>query len=104
MTGGAGNDIFIFRTVKEIRSDKITDFTTGDRVDLSGIDASQAEAGNQAFDFVGDTAFSGTAGELRYEALSDKLMLQGDVDGDGLEDFSIIMTGLTSLQTSDLIL
>jgi Ca2+-binding RTX toxin-like protein len=104
MTGGTGNDIFIFRTVKEIRSDRIRDFTTGDRVDLSGLDASQAEAGNQAFDFVGDTAFSGTAGELRYEALSDKLMLQGDVDGDGLADFSIIMTGLTSLQTSDLIL
>ncbi|OED47973.1 hypothetical protein AB838_15380 [Rhodobacteraceae bacterium (ex Bugula neritina AB1)] len=104
MTGGGGNDHFIFKSVPEIRADKIRDFKTGDKVDLSRIDASGTDAGNQAFSFVGDTDFSGTAGELRYETLSDRLLLQGDVDGDGLADFSIAMMGLTDMQASDLIL
>lgn len=104
MAGGGGDDIFVFNSVSEIRSDKIRDFKSGDLVDLSRIDASSATSGNQAFDFVGDAGFSGAAGELRYEALTDRLLLQGDVDGDGLADFTIEMMGLNSLQASDLIL
>jgi hypothetical protein len=47
--------------------DRILDFTQGqDKIDLSGIDADTAIAADQSFNFVGNTAFSNTAGELYY--------------------------------------
>lgn len=58
MTGGFGNDTFRFTSVEDSPAgatrDVITDFNglgmfLGDRIDLSGIDANLAIAGNQAF-------------------------------------------------------
>ena len=49
-----------------------------DVLNLAGIDANSAAAGNQAFDYVGGAAFSG-AGDLRYAGG----VLSGDVNGDG---------------------
>jgi serralysin len=87
-TGGAGADEF---RISEIGfNDKITDFTSGvDKIRLSEIDANSGVAGNQAFTFVGNAAFSNTAGELRTYSQGGDNYLAGDVNGDGVADFTI---------------
>ena len=37
MTGGVGNDSFVFKSMAAANGDKITDFQAGDKIDLSGI-------------------------------------------------------------------
>jgi serralysin len=72
LTGGAGGDTFDFNKLSESRArldaaDAIGDFEGPDVIDLQEIDADTGSAGNQAFSFIGKDAFSGTAGELRFE-------------------------------------
>ena len=64
LTGGAGLDEF---RVSEIGfNDEILDFTSGaDKIRLTEIDANSGVAGNQAFTFIGNAAFSDVAGQLR---------------------------------------
>ena len=59
---------------------------------------------SQHFNFVGAAAFSHTAGELHYAAVSGGVLLTGDVNGDAIADFSLQIAGVTLLQTSDFIL
>jgi hypothetical protein len=81
-------------------------------LDFETIDADSTTGGNQAFTFVAapTTTFSGTAGEQIWsqEDLSgtadDKTIVSGDVDGDGVADFQIELTGLVNLTASDFIL
>jgi len=63
LTGGAGADRFDFNRPSDTGlgplRDVIADFTAGqDVIDLSGIDASTGQNGNQTFVFVGTAAFS----------------------------------------------
>ena len=44
-----------------------------------------------AFTFIGTGAFSGKAGELRYDLTSDGFQLFGDVNGDAIADFQLIV-------------
>lgn len=104
LSGGAGKDVFVFNalsnsTVKASGRDTILDFNgkAGDRIDLSGIDANSKAAGNQAFSFVGSDPFSKTAGELRFEKTASDAFIYGDVDGDGVADFAILVSGNPSL-------
>ena len=58
MTGGGGNDTFVFRTPLEaelLPYDKITDFSRGDRIDLSMVDMDIWTEGRQGLHF-GQTA------------------------------------------------
>jgi hypothetical protein len=55
-------------------------------------------AGNQAFKFIGATAFSGVDGQLRFAGG----VLQGDVNGDRTADIEIRVVG--ALARGDLIL
>ncbi|HEY0131538.1 MAG TPA: calcium-binding protein [Allosphingosinicella sp.] len=97
LTGGAGNDVFRYDKVEESNSterDGIQDFNAGDVIDLSRIDANTLVAGNQAFSFIGGAAFSGTAGELRFENISlggPVWMVQGDTNGDGVSDYEVVL-------------
>jgi Ca2+-binding RTX toxin-like protein len=97
LTGGADNDTFVYQNVTDSNSterDGIQDFALGDIIDVTAIDANINVAGNQDFLFVGTTAFSGTAGELRYENISAGgpiYLVQGDVDGDGVSDLEIVL-------------
>jgi Ca2+-binding RTX toxin-like protein len=87
MTGGNNNDIFFFTEIGG--ADRVTDFKHGqDKIDLSGIDAVAGGADN-AFSLIGSGAFTGTAGELRAYSQSGSFFVAGDVDGDGLADFTI---------------
>jgi Ca2+-binding RTX toxin-like protein len=97
LTGGAGADAFQYRSVSESvspNSDQILDFHNGaDRIDLHFIDANEAAAGDQAFTFIGSTAFTGAAGELRatFDAAHNSWDVVGDTNGDGAADFRIVV-------------
>ncbi|MDF8332686.1 beta strand repeat-containing protein [Novosphingobium cyanobacteriorum] len=90
LRGGAGADVFVYRSVLDSPTaaslrDVILDFTSGDRIDLSLIDANTVTAGDQAFTFIGSAAYSNVAGQLRVSTT----LVEGDVNGDGISDFAI---------------
>ncbi|MGZ8346371.1 MAG: M10 family metallopeptidase C-terminal domain-containing protein [Allosphingosinicella sp.] len=87
LTGGNQNDIFAFSDLGG--ADQITDFKRGqDIIDLSAIDAVAGGADN-AFSFIGASAFSSVAGQLRSFSSGGNNFLAGDVNGDGVADFTI---------------
>lgn len=97
LTGGAGADLFCFESLGDSTAtarDRISDFsrTEGDRIDLHLIDANSALAGDQAFRMV--TAFDGTAGVLTVTADSGGWLVSGDVNGDKVADFVLLVAGV----------
>lgn len=95
LSGGTGSDTFVFNQVSDSlvsRPDKIIDFKHGDMIDLSAIDANTSVTGNQAFNFIGASAFSDHAGQLRAISDSAGYHIYGDVNGDGVADFQILIT------------
>jgi len=109
LIGGAGNDVFQFNSLSDVGniegydglSDKITDFTSGDKIDLSGIDANPTLVNDQAFTFIGNSKFSDSAGQLRYSYGT----LSGDVNGDGQADFNITLSNnISTLSSTDFVL
>lgn len=107
LTGGAGNDIFVYETIREsglgAKADHILDFTVGDLIDLSAIDANGAVGGNQAFTFIGNSAFSGL-GQLRIGTDGGHVALYGNVSGNLNADFEIILDNNPTLHVSDFVL
>lgn len=105
LTGGVGADLFQFVDV-DGKADRITDFrpAQGDQIDLSRIDANTGLAGDQAFVHIGAAGFSGVAGQLRVFSVPTRTTIQGDVDGDGNADFSIVLSGISTSLDSGLIL
>jgi Ca2+-binding RTX toxin-like protein len=109
LTGGYGNDTFVFRSVADSTKDApdvITDFTPWtERINLSAIDADGAAVtGNGAFRFVGSQPLFGSAGDLWLQVEGGNGLLRGDVDGDGLHDFQVVLQGVTALTSADFIL
>ncbi|MDR6530858.1 Ca2+-binding RTX toxin-like protein [Caulobacter rhizosphaerae] len=104
LAGGAGADLFVFGPYNPGDADRITDFSTsqGDRMDLSAIDT-VAGGADDPFTFIGQDAFHHVAGELRYSLVAGGAVVQADVNGDGLTDFSIQLS-VTSLHSTDFIL
>jgi serralysin len=106
LVGGAGADDFVFASVAEAgkgsQRDVIRNFSRaqGDDIDLSGIDANIKVSGNQAFSFIGDDAFSGKAGQLRYKDGT----VAGDVNGDKVADFHIEIANNHALGSGDFLL
>jgi hypothetical protein len=103
MTGGQGRDRYVFATTPF--GDTIADFqagtasTTVDSIDLSAIDARAGGADN-AFVFIGSAAF--TAGQfvrLRVSHDAGNTIVQGERTGDGIADFSLVLSGLIPLAT-----
>jgi len=107
LSSGPGADIIrIDRLAESLpgQEDTILDFTSRDRIDLSRIDADLAAPGDQAFAFIGAAAFSGAAGELRYQAVGADLLVSADADGDGVADLAVKVRDLAQLAASDFIL
>jgi serralysin len=105
--GNAGADRFMYTAVGDTtvgaNRDVITDFShsQGDRIDLAAIDANTVAAGNQAFAFIGSAAFTNVAGQLRFAASGSDTIVAGDVNGDGVADFNIQLTGVIALVAGD---
>jgi Ca2+-binding RTX toxin-like protein len=110
LTGGTGADSFIFANLSDIASgtafDTLADFShaQADRIDVSGLDANTILAGNQAFAFIGTAAFTNVAGQLHYAVNGPDLVVSGDINGDGIADFSIAVDGVASLVAGDFVL
>jgi Ca2+-binding RTX toxin-like protein len=106
--GGAGNDTYrigFYESGTGTDADIVATFDTGDDlVDISGWDADFWTSGNQAFNFIGSSAFSNTAGELRAEYDGTNTIVQGDLDGVSGADFEIVFAGAVTLSGSDFIL
>ena len=99
LTGGIGADRFVFGAdITEIgnnplRLERIGDFFSGtDKLDFSA-------PGYPQFAFIEANQFSG-ASQLRLEAN----VLYGDVNGDTVSDFQLLLAGVTTLQSTDFIL
>ncbi|MGH6997610.1 MAG: peroxidase family protein, partial [Phenylobacterium sp.] len=102
--GGAGNDSFRFESKEAAAGDTILDFEPGDKLDLSGIDANAALAGNQSFTLTSGPAFTATAQlVVAYEtrADGDYTVVKGNVDGDGDADFQLNLKGSHTLTGSN---
>jgi serralysin len=131
LTGGAGNDIFVaeINATKvgsksgAISLDVILDFSAGDKIDLSGIDANPNEAGIQAFSWGGHSANKNT-GDLTIRTFGSinaaenalgididgidgpsiysgpVTMVFGNTDG-GAPDFAIALIGVSGVTASD---
>jgi Ca2+-binding RTX toxin-like protein len=106
LIGGLGADQFVFEEShgQEIGFDTILDFEVGaDLINLKHVDANSSTWSDDAFTFISTAAFSGTAGELRLEHVANGIMVQGDVDGDGVADLQILVEGVDDLQAADFI-
>ncbi len=107
MSGGAGADVFAFRDGEiTMTPDYIMDFSRaeGDRINLGNIDANTTIASNQSFTFIGTSAFHNKAGELRFEIAAGQTNVYGDLNGDGVADFKLVMPGAGTLVSADFVL
>ncbi|MDQ0462810.1 Ca2+-binding RTX toxin-like protein [Caulobacter ginsengisoli] len=112
LTGGLGADTFVIQAASVgssrlktvIETDNITDYGLGDKLDLSAIDADLAASGDQAFHLTG--AFTKHAGEmtLAYTSANNTTLLKLDVDGDGIADYQMRITGDVHLASGGWIL
>ena len=107
--GDNAADVFVFNDVTEsgpggASRDIIRDFEVGlDIMDVSAIDAIVGGSDN-SFAFIGNAAFSGTAGELRYFNAGTNTIVRADVDGDGAADFEVFLNGSFAASASDFVL
>jgi hypothetical protein len=91
-------------TVAAAGKDTILDFTSGDHIDLSAIDA-DGNSGNGNTDFsFGTGAFTGHAGELRIVTAGATQVVYVDTNGDRLADFGINVVSDHPLAASDFVL
>ncbi len=108
LTGGSGKDTFVYERFTDStpkQFDVITDFSRADDIiDLSIIDANTEKSGNQSFKWIGTSSFHGKAGELRSYISGDKTYIRGDVDGDGKDDFRIVLDDPIKLTALDFVL
>jgi Ca2+-binding RTX toxin-like protein len=100
LRGGGGNDQFEYFSAAEstvAASDVIRDFTKGDRVNLTAIDADgDPTNGNSTFTWLGSGAFTKQAGQLRlfqHPEYTRSWGVEADIDGDGAADMLIYLVG-----------
>ena len=103
MNGGTGADVFDFNATDEsstMQADRIFDFENGiDLIDLSDI------FGDGVGSFIGTSAFSGTGGaEVGYAVVGTRVEVYVDADGDGMNDMTIFLLNLASVDADDFVL
>lgn len=76
--------------------------SAGEVMDLSRIDAVTGgfSFANDAFSFIGTTAFGGVAGQLRWNADGAYCLIQGDVNGDAVADLTVRVKGTASVDVN----
>jgi Ca2+-binding RTX toxin-like protein len=98
LSGGPGNDTFVFSAASDsgvgyANADLITDFATGDIIDLSAI----TEGGT----FIGAAQFTHHADEVRAVTQGGQTSIFVDVNGDGNADMQIRLSGTHVLVATD---
>lgn len=106
LTGGLGQDVFVFNQkadsgVGAARRDVIRDFETGDKIDLSALDAKSGFTKDDAFTFLENAPDAATANGAVW--FRDGI-LSISTDKDTAAEFEIELTGVTSFDAGDLIL
>jgi Ca2+-binding RTX toxin-like protein len=112
LIGGAGADSFAYASAADTGTtvetrDLIVDFSQAqrDRIDLSAIDADgNGGNGDTAFSFIGDAAFSGQAGEVRFFTDGSNTAVSADIDGDSHGDLTIVLLGVHAFTAGDFVL
>jgi VCBS repeat-containing protein len=100
LNGGTGNDRFVYLDVRD-RGDTISGWETGDRIDLSAIDANPV-AGDQGFAFGGTTA---TANGVWYAQIAGNTVVYVDTDGDtNTAELWLTLNGTINLTGGDFLL
>ena len=110
LTGGSGADRFIFEGAADAGvyagRDVITDFAIGqDKIDLKAIDGNTATAGWQSLGFVAaqNSSIVNNSVTWFHDVANNRTIVQGDVNGDGIADFQIELSGQVNLGASDFI-
>ncbi len=110
LKGGAGNDRFVYTALSDSavsglgKDGRSRDFSTGDKIDLSAIDADgNAANGDTAFSF-GTGDYTRHAGELRVVTAGEIQVVYVDVNGDKASDFAINVTSDHPLTAADFLL
>jgi Ca2+-binding RTX toxin-like protein len=109
MTGGSGEDRFVFRLASDAPAtgpgyDEILDFVRSDKIDLRAIDANAGASGNQAFRFIAGQPLSGPA-QLNVQAFEGDLLVTGSTNADAAAAFAfVVRTDLASLRAADFVL
>lgn len=109
LTGFGGADRFVYESRYDSNGkapDLIADFSRaqGDRIDLRAIDANEQVAGDQAFQFVGDHAFTGV-GQLRAYQLSGHTVFEiNTTDTISGAEMIVVVDPLVTLQGKDFLL
>jgi VCBS repeat-containing protein len=104
LSGGTGSDVFKIgqdsvrlsgSSALALQTDQILDFSqaSGDRIDLTAIDANSTVAGDQAFTFVSVFSFQAGEATLIYDAGVGQTILRLDIDGDGKADYQLRLDG-----------
>lgn len=105
--GGDGKDVFLYKRESDSREgrgvDVIMDFTKGDKIDLSRIDAARSYRGDQAFVLVDGEIKQGQL-SVSYDAVSGYTVILGNVDNDSTAELKILLAGEVALSESDFIL
>ncbi|MEZ5815501.1 MAG: cadherin-like domain-containing protein [Hyphomicrobiaceae bacterium] len=112
LTGGQGNDTFVMTLPADTRAereqwDEITDFSPGDRIDVTGIDADENESGHQEFEFLGLVSEFTRAGQIRYsierddDDASEHTIVRFTVHDAAHEDLVLDLHGMLQLTVSD---
>lgn len=121
--GGGGNDTFDYNAVGDVVTvgavtaanvgllEVIKDWSVGDRIDLSTIDAHSQQAGNQAFTFIGSNAFTAAnqQGGLRSFQLQDEAgqwftIVEASNDNDTQAEFQLALQGRHTLSAAEFVL
>ena len=93
LTGGNGQDLFRFISMDPGHTDVITDFKGGeDQICFNLALVNTNGKNTPGWTYIKDKAFSGTAGEIRFEAG----LLQADLNGDGQSDVAAKLLGVNS--------
>jgi Ca2+-binding RTX toxin-like protein len=99
LTGGTGKDTLRYGSIADsgpgAAHDTVVGFSQadGDRLHLQSIDANSTTVGDDAFSFIGNAAFTGVAGQLRFFDSGAHTLVQGDTDGNGVADFEVLLQG-----------
>ena len=87
--GGAGqNTIDIDNIATQLAGDTVSNLKGGDRIDFLSVSFNTGAS----VTFIGEGAFTGTPGEVRYAKVDGQTFIRADVDGDGFTDATMTIT------------